>query len=159
MLRKAIKGSIVILCMLIIFSFSSDNSIQSSKKSENVILEISSLFGVKGHRKQQQMINKFFVPVRKCAHFFIYFVLGLSMISFLREFSIPVLKLLLLSIFLTFLYACSDEVHQLFVPGRSGQVSDVLLDTIGASVGVGLYYLLFRKKLKEIGYEQKERIG
>mgnify|MGYP001948405098 CR=1 FL=1 len=67
--------------------------------------------------------------------------------------------MILLSIFLAFLYACSDEVHQLFVAGRSGQVSDVLLDTIGASVGVGLYYLLFRKKLKEIDYEQKERIG
>ncbi len=153
MLRKAIKGSIVILCMLIIFSFSSDNSIQSSKKSENVILEISSLFGVKGHRKQQQMINKFFVPVRKCAHFFIYFVLGLSMISFLREFSLPVRKLILLSIFLAFLYACSDEVHQLFVSGRSGEVRDVLLDTFGAGIGVYLYYLLFKQKIKENRYE------
>lgn len=153
MLRKVIKGSIVILCMLIIFSFSSDNSIQSSKKSENVILEISSLFGVKGHRKQQQMINKFFVPVRKCAHFFIYFVLGLSMISFLREFSLPVRKLILLSIFLAFLYACSDEVHQLFVSGRSGEVRDVLLDTFGAGIGVYLYYLLFKQKIKENRYE------
>lgn len=153
MLRKAIKGTIVILCMLIIFSFSSDNSIQSSKKSENVILEISSLFGVKGHRKQQQMINKFFVPVRKCAHFFIYFVLGLSMISFLREFSLPVRKLILLSIFLAFLYACSDEVHQLFVSGRSGEVRDVLLDTFGAGIGVYLYYLLFKQKIKENRYE------
>ena len=153
MLRKAIKGSIVILCMLIIFSFSSDNSIQSSKKSENVILEISSLFGVNGHRKQQQMINKFFVPVRKCAHFFIYFVLGLSMISFLREFSFPVRKLILLSIFLAFLYACSDEVHQLFVSGRSGEVRDVLLDTFGAGIGVYLYYLLFKQKIKENRYE------
>lgn len=153
MLRKVIKGSIVILCMLIIFSFSSDNSIQSSKKSENVILEISSLFGVKGHRKQQQMINMFFVPVRKCAHFFIYFVLGLSMISFLREFSLPVRKLILLSIFLAFLYACSDEVHQLFVSGRSGEVRDVLLDTFGAGIGVYLYYLLFKQKIKENRYE------
>ena len=68
-------------------------------------------------------------------------------------------RILLLSIFLAFLYACSDEVHQLFVAGRSGQASDVLLDTFGAMVGVGVYYLLFKKKMKEELYEQKERIG
>lgn len=157
-IKKIIKGCIVILCMIIIFSFSMDNSTESTRKSEGVILEVTSFLGI-DLTNQQHIIELFFVPVRKAAHFFIYFVLGVTLISFLREFSISIRKLILLSIFLAFLYACSDEVHQLFVPGRSGQVSDVLLDTIGASVGVGLYYLLFRKKLKEIGYEQKERIG
>ena len=155
--KKIIKGCIVILCMVIIFSFSMDNSSESTRKSEGVILEVTSFLGFDLTSQQQQhIVELFFVPVRKAAHFFIYFVLGITLISFLREFSIPIRKLIL---FLAFLYACSDEVHQLFVAGRSGQVSDVLLDTIGASVGVGLYYLLFRKKLKEIDYEQKERIG
>ena len=36
------------------------------------------------------------------------------------------------------LYAATDEVHQLFVPGRSGQVSDVLLDSAGAIAGLAL---------------------
>jgi VanZ family protein len=35
-----------------------------------------------------------------------------------------------------FLYACSDEIHQLFVPNRSGELLDVLLDTFGGSLGV-----------------------
>ena len=158
--KKIIKGFIVILCMLSIFLFSTDNSSESTRKSNQVILGITNLFHKDlSNKEKKKIIDMFFVPIRKIAHFGIYLVLGISFICFLREFSIPVLKLLLLSIFLTFLYACSDEVHQLFVPGRSGQVSDVLLDTIGASIGVGLYYLLFRKKLKEIGYEQKERIG
>ena len=158
--KKIIKGFIVILCMLSIFLFSTDNSNESTRKSNQVILGITNLFHKDlSNKEKKKIIDMFFVPIRKMAHFGIYLVLGISFICFLREFSIPVLKLLLLSIFLAFLYACSDEVHQLFVPGRSGQVSDVLLDTIGASVGVGLYYLLFRKKLKEIGYEQKERIG
>jgi VanZ family protein len=29
---------------------------------------------------------------------------------------------------ITFLYACSDEFHQLFVPGRAGRFTDVLID-------------------------------
>lgn len=159
-MKKIIKGCIVILCMVIIFSFSMDNSKESTRKSEGVILEVTSFLGFDLTSKEQQhIIELFFVPVRKAAHFFIYLVLGVTVISFLREFSIPVRRLILLSIFLAFLYACSDEVHQLFVSGRSGQVSDVLLDTIGASVGVGFYYLLFRKKLAEVCYEQKKRVS
>ena len=80
-------------------------------------------------------------------------VLGITLISFLREFSIPILKLLLISIFLAFLYACSDEIHQLFIVGRTGRVLDVIIDTLGASTGVFSYYFLFRKKLKEAPHE------
>lgn len=35
-----------------------------------------------------------------------------------------------------FLYACSDEIHQLFVPGRSGKFTDVLIDSAGALLAV-----------------------
>lgn len=154
MKKKVIKGLVVILCMVIIFLFSTDNSVESTKKSNRVIIEVTSFFKLDLSKKQQQhVIDMFFVPVRKMAHFFIYFVLGIALVSFLREFSIPIRRLLLLSIFLAFLYACTDEFHQLFVPGRSGQIIDVLLDTFGASVGVFIYYLVFHKKLKEKCYE------
>ena len=157
MKKKVIKGLIVVLCMLSIFLFSTDNSRESTSKSNRVILGITNLFHKDlSNKEKEKIIDMFFVPIRKMAHFGIYLVLGISLISFLREFSIPILKLLLLSIFLAFLYACSDEFHQLFVPGRSGQFSDVLLDTLGASVGIFIYYLLFRKRLN---YEQEERVG
>ena len=157
MKKKVIKGLIVVLCMLSIFLFSTDNSRESTSKSNRVILGITNLFHKDlSNKEKEKIIDMFFVPIRKMAHFGIYLVLGISLISFFREFSIPILKLLLLSIFLAFLYACSDEIHQLFVPGRSGQFSDVLLDTLGASVGIFIYYLLFRKRLN---YEQEERVG
>ena len=41
-----------------------------------------------------------------------------------------------------FLYACSDEIHQLFVPGRSGMFTDVLIDTGGAVTGMLVSMLL-----------------
>lgn len=37
---------------------------------------------------------------------------------------------------LAVLYAATDEIHQTFVPGRSGRVTDVLIDAAGAAVGV-----------------------
>lgn len=36
------------------------------------------------------------------------------------------------SLLVTFLYACTDEFHQLFVPGRAGRFTDVLIDCTGA---------------------------
>jgi VanZ family protein len=42
------------------------------------------------------------------------------------------------------LYAASDEFHQLFVPGRSGEVKDVLIDSAGAVTGALLFYLALR---------------
>ena len=46
------------------------------------------------------------------------------------------------------LYAASDEIHQLFVPGRSGQLRDVLLDSDGVAAGILLAWavgLLYQK--------------
>ena len=37
----------------------------------------------------------------------------------------------------TALYAVTDEIHQLFVPGRSGQITDVILDSCGGLIGGG----------------------
>ena len=46
------------------------------------------------------------------------------------------LKVILLAFLICGLYAISDEIHQLYVQGRSGQVSDVLIDSSGALVGI-----------------------
>lgn len=53
---------------------------------------------------------------------------------------------LLISLFITFIYACSDEIHQLFIPGRSGQFTDVMIDTSGALIA--LIIVLVYKKLR-----------
>ncbi len=44
------------------------------------------------------------------------------------------------AVFLVALYAASDEVHQLFVPNRQASVVDVMIDTTGAVLGVGLLW-------------------
>ena len=44
-------------------------------------------------------------------------------------------KYLFLTILASALYACTDEFHQLFVPGRTGQIFDVFVDTLGATFG------------------------
>ena len=85
--------------------------------------------------------------VRKTAHFTEYAILGLLFYLNLKHHSnkkqplnhhssqkqSP--KLFALAILFSALYACTDEFHQLFVPGRTGQPFDVLVDTLGAAFG------------------------
>jgi len=73
--------------------------------------------------------------VRKAAHVSEYAVLGALLAwAWPREARWPLLAPLLIGIG----YAVSDEVHQLFVPGRAGQVSDVLIDTVGVLIGIAV---------------------
>ena len=40
-----------------------------------------------------------------------------------------------LTILICFVYSCTDEFHQLFINGRTGQFSDCIIDTLGATIG------------------------
>lgn len=148
MIRKVIKTILVLLWMAMIFLLSNEEAVKSSKKSDGLIIRSVELFTGKSLSIQEkEKVLKYLVfPVRKCAHLSLYLILGILVISLLREYMVINTKLVLLSLLICFLYACSDEIHQLFVPGRSCEVRDVLIDTLGACLGVSFYYLVFRKK-------------
>ncbi len=72
-----------------------------------------------------------------------YAVLGAFMVRALAGgFGAPVAPATaLLGIALTTAYGCSDEIHQLFVPGRYADLRDVAADAIGAAIGAFLCWL------------------
>ncbi len=84
--------------------------------------------------------------VRKNAHFFAYLILGVLIISAINitsDIDDRGYRIIIQAIIICVLYAISDEVHQLFIPGRAGQVRDVMIDSAGATVGsAGTYFLL-----------------
>lgn len=133
--------------MGLIFSFSNDTGVESTKKSDGFIIKVveNVLRKDLSSVEKEKWINCLVVPVRKGAHIGVYFVLGILICSFISEFMIVNYKTIILAIIITFLYACSDEVHQLMIAGRSGQISDVIIDTIGASVGVISFSFIVRK--------------
>lgn len=93
-------------------------------------------------------LDVFHFIVRKSAHFFAYFILGmLAYFAFLKS-DVHLNRSALYAFFLSVLYAMTDEVHQLFIPGRSGQVQDVLIDSAGAFVGIFFIYVLLRCKYR-----------
>ena len=79
-----------------------------------------------------EIIEKMSMPVRKTAHITEFAVFYLSLLFALFHWGQRGRKLLWTAFMFTVLYACTDEFHQLFVPGRAGRFTDVLIDSSGA---------------------------
>ncbi len=124
-----------------------DSGDASSKKSHSMVYSVCEIvLGRKLTDKEKELyVKKYEKPIRKCAHFTLYFLLGISFISLLKEFGLITKKSVIYTILFVFLYACSDEIHQLLVQDRSGQILDVVLDTFGGCVSSVFYYYLWRK--------------
>ena len=142
--KKWIAFSLMILWMVLIFYFSAQAAPQSSEQSMGIVKIIKS-FAEKVATSAKNLDISFWENVerslRKLAHGFIYFVLGILALNFMINCNVKRKKLMSLGICLV--YAISDEVHQLFVPGRSGQISDVFVDFTGSILGVLLFSILY----------------
>lgn len=145
MTRKLIKICLVLFCMGIIFYFSSDNGEESTLKSDGIIVSITEFLLNKkmSSLEKKHYIDRYVLIVRKGAHFSIYFLLGFLFSSLLKEYSIISYKSIIYTSLFVFFYACSDEVHQLFVSGRACEILDVLLDTLGGVCASFVYLFLY----------------
>jgi VanZ family protein len=133
----------VILWAVLIFSLSHQPAVQSSQLSA----EITEIIVEKVERvspKVEFTIGRLHHIVRKNAHFFLYLVFIFLVMNALRRSGMHGYRMIGISLLVCVLYAISDEVHQLFVLGRGALVKDVLIDSTGAIVGVGLYLVISR---------------
>lgn len=130
---------IVIIWMLLIFIMSSFDATESTNQSNFIVNIITDIFKIEN-------IELLSFIIRKLAHFTEYLILGFLTINMLNKNDIS--KKYLISIIICIIYATSDEIHQIFVPGRACQIRDVLIDSIGSITGVYLYKLINTKILK-----------
>ncbi len=143
---------VTLIWVCIIFSFSLQTADISQDLSTGVGLEILETFFPKLFEKldsiPQEQIDFWHFLLRKAGHFSEYLILGiLSLLTFLQS----KLRYKRASAFgFCVMIASMDEMIQLFVDGRSGQISDVALDSIGALTGIllilGLRFLWCRRK-------------
>lgn len=145
---------LVILWMIMIFCLSAQPASQSnglSKDVTKIIIETIDRFVPISIETSTVMnidvcLNHI---VRKLGHFFEYFVLSiLVMIAFSKS-QIKGYKLFVFTFLFCVLYASIDEIHQLFVPGRGGQIKDVFIDSTGALFGIILCILLDLEKSRK----------
>ena len=140
--RLVIKYILVAVWMLVIFHMSSEVASDSSARSDEIVRTIQSI----GVSTPADLLT---FLVRKAAHISAYFVLGILLFNLLKDYGLSVKKMIFACIAIAMLYACTDELHQMFVPGRSGEVRDVLIDTAGAAAGVGTYAVVVHKLYKK----------
>ncbi|TWH59762.1 VanZ family protein [Desulfitobacterium sp. LBE] len=135
----------VFLWMGIIFYLSAQMAAQSDELSQGIAERLLSAVAKAFPGLNVDYIQSNFL-VRKSAHFLTYLVLSVLTMNALRRSGIKGVRQIAIAIGICVLYAISDEAHQLFVPGRSGQLKDVLLDSGGAIVGAALYRLFERRE-------------
>ena len=121
---------LTVLCMASIFYFSSQPAVQSSGQSSAVTLLLQRLLHTEAITNHM---------VRKTAHFIEFAGLG-----FLTTCSAYVsFNKMYLGVVIASLYAATDEIHQTFVDGRSCQLTDWMLDTVGIITGALIFSAIF----------------
>ena len=140
--KKTISWIIVIIWAIVIFIMSSMNTNESNNSSKHVInnvvektVETTNGLGITdkhpSKNKMDQAIEKLNYPLRKVAHASEYFIFTILILIALKNSGVKGNKRFIIALVICFIYACTDEYHQTFVNGRTGQFSDTLIDTFG----------------------------
>ncbi len=127
--------------MLVIFTASAD-----ANSSRHSSLYFDPLMHWLFPQMAQDRIDSFHYFFRKCCHVTEYAVLALLCRYAIRRSMKNILPAWRwdeagLALAIVFLYSASDELHQVFVPSRTGQISDVLVDVSGGTIGLTLLWL------------------
>ncbi len=156
---KILRIVLIILLLgifYIIFGFSSQNGEKSSGLSKKVTEMIVEKILKTSKEDKPRIMNRLEGIIRKLAHFSIYTILGLLLMGLISTYNIEEKKRIYITMIIGILYASSDEIHQSFIPGRSAQVTDVMIDTMGVALGMCLILLLLKivvtKKHKNVKY-------
>jgi len=149
--RKLLILLAVVFWMAIIFKLSAQPGEQSnllSSKVTGVIVSLAQRF-----RPDVNVVSLNYF-IRKCAHFLAYLVLGIIGLFAMRRIGFRGKKAIGLTLLLCISYAITDELHQGFVPGRTPKLTDVLIDSSGALLGIGIYMLFVEKRWKELNQKR-----
>ena len=146
-LRRAVLTVLTLLWMLLIFAMSGADQDESNAQSGTICTFLCETF-VEGFdelspREQQAIEEAIAFPVRKGANLTEYTVLGMLLAAAAAAYTFNHISVPFL---IGVIYAVSDEIHQLCVPGRAGQFRDVLIDSAGVLLGICIYRAAARRR-------------
>ena len=143
--KKIIYWLLVLGWAGLIFYFSAMPADTSAEQSGNIIDVVVSFLHIP-ESTAMVMRDLYQFIVRKAAHFSIYLLLGIWVCLLMESYHVK--KYPIWAVTTCCAYAVTDEIHQMFVPRRACMAQDVLLDTLGATVGVLLFYGILRLREK-----------
>lgn len=160
---------VTLLWMILIFRMSAAPAVESADMSQSVGYAVGRLvvrgFDDLSPEEQQAFAEKIDYPIRKGAHFTEYTILGILLYAdFLLCTRLKKWVRFCLAFLCGTAYAGTDEFHQLFVPGRSGQLTDVMLDGSGVLCGCllavfAMMLVQHRRAKKAVILAEKNGIG
>lgn len=136
----AVAVALSVALSVFIFCMSNEPATVSAERSGGIAGVIAPLFvwnfDELDSAEREEILSDIDHVVRKIAHFCLYATLGALFTSASFWYSRTWIAHLLLPTLFGTLYAASDEIHQMFVPGRGPLFSDVVLDSCGVLAGV-----------------------
>lgn len=162
MWKKVLSWLFVAIWLIVIYSFSAKNGASSDYQSryfvESVaksVTKVAHNLGFISEEPSEEQYSDFAYNMnrlaRKFAHGTIYFVLAVLIMIALSVNRKITFESILITVIICFIYSLSDELHQSFVDGRTGMLTDCVIDTFGATLGSSVYVLLwkiFHKNIK-----------
>ena len=158
-MKKIISVMFVAIWMIIVFCFSAQGgqgSTYSSKRAANIVVNIININGKMNNVQKQELVDRIDPYIRKLAHYTIYIIGGFLITNAIYKFMTIENRVIIKSSLVGILYAISDEIHQLFVPGRSGRAVDVIIDSLGVLTGIA-FFLIINKIFKYVKARYKRR--
>ena len=150
--KKTILIILILIWMGIIFIFSNQPSETSGELSGNLSRKILSTTGILGKiniDNQEKVVITTEKVLRKIAHYSIYLLGGILLMSYANLYKISTNKKMIYASIAGAIYATTDEIHQYFIPGRACMWQDIWLDSLGVATGVCimcLIYMIFNRK-------------
>ena len=148
LIYRIILAAVIASLMVTIFCLSAQSAEKSSQLSGSVTERICEIvvpgFKTKSRSDQVNIIAQYNRIIRKYGHFTEYLALGffaaLQLTNHRRLFAMKsgLILSFITAALMAFMYSITDEIHQLFVPGRAFQIYDIAVDTIGATIGSGI---------------------
>ena len=151
--KKLFHSILVIIWMFVIFNFSSQNGPKSTNTSDvvtSMVVNVTTSVTNKNVSREEvkKRVEDSTFLVRKMAHFTEYLILGILVLQLLSDYTKINKRMLIVSLIICYLYAVSDEVHQIFISGRTAKVLDTFIDGAGSLVGITIYSIYQRNVLK-----------
>lgn len=150
-IRQVLSHIFVVAWMLVIFRFSAQPGEESADLSGGISHLFIQIWNWVFHlgwndAKMLEMTAIWDFPIRKLAHMTEFGILAVLFFIAIKYYAqINTMKKRYVCAWIAAVgYAASDEFHQLFVPGRSGNLFDVCVDAFGVSVALVMIYLLRR---------------
>lgn len=142
-----------LMIMGVIFYFSAKPAVNSDESSRTIANFVIKLYEditdteLNG-RNRNQLLDSANHVIRKGAHVTEYAILACAVAFHLYVWGKRRKINILLSVVISAFYAMTDEIHQLYIPGRSGELRDVIIDTSGALAGALIFCLICSIKHK-----------